>query len=205
MEKVSELWQGKHIRDLLADASIAYIPQSKNGKDFGSKGWGSGKTKLLISKKGKLWCLYILETGKWEQEQWYRAKAWFDALTSAEKEKYKVFATANFEWEKSHPIDNETTEQVRVTITKRKLQTRIVQYKSELLDSMKPDPALLDDKEVNRVFSLFDNNQHKPNDLNIYGDFEFVFLDDRYSCIAGKEGLSFTEAEEVCMQMIAGE
>lgn len=211
MEKLSEPWQGKHIRDLLAGASISYIPQSKNGKNFGSKGWGSGKTKLLIAKKNKLWCLYILETGEWEQVQRNRAKTWFESLTDKEKARHKVFTDTFTDWRTTHPfpIDSQSIEKVKTANRERELRARQVIHKANLLKSMYPDHTELDDAEVIKLFCLFDPKfddiQNQPNDLNVYGDSEFVFLDDRYSCIAGKERLSFTEAEEVCMRMIAGE
>lgn len=211
MEKAvgSESCVGKKIRDLLADASIAHIPFPKNGRDFGVRGWGTGISKLLIAKKNGAWCLYILETGLFGEASELRAKAWFVGLSEDEKTRYKQLAEGMAKWEKTHATNEEDTRKTKEAITKRTLQTRIVQHKGRLLASMKPNQSELDNAEVIKLFSLFDPNfdniKNKPNDLNIYGDYDFVFLGDTYSCVAGKEALGFVEAVEICKRMIAGE
>jgi len=206
---VKEEYLNKHIRDLLEGVSIAYIPRSRNGQDFGSKGWGTGKTKLLVAKKNGSWCLYIFETCAFEKESELLKKDWFNSLSKKERESIKTFADLYAKWQINHPVSKEDVDVAREAINQRILRISIVQNKGSLLKVMKPDASELDDAEVIQLFSLFDpdfdNIRNEPNDLNIYGDLDFVFMDERYSCIAGMEGLSFTEAEEVCKRMIVGE
>jgi len=212
MEKAvgSGKYFGKHVRDLLADVSIAYIPFPKNGRDFGANGWGSGKSKLLIAKKNGSWYFYLLETGLWKQKMDQLTKSWFDGLSDDDKNNYKQCFERMAEWGKTYtPPDMEDIRKTKEAISKRTLKFYRWQYQDALLKSMKSDVAELDKAEVIKLFSLFDpdfdNIKNEPNDLNIYGDHDFVFIGDTYSCVAGKEALDFSEAEEVCQRLIAGE
>lgn len=198
-------YKGKHVRQLIEGSSIAYIPHQQAGKDFGPEGWGTGKTKLLITKKKGSWNLYIFETGDADKASWERAKAWFHDLSDEEKKRAEVFWATYNNWEKTHPINPEDNRTAKLELERMKLQTRTAQQKDKILESMKPDSSELDDIEVIKLLSLFEPGfQRQPNDLNIYGDSDFIFLDDGYTCVDGKEELAFAEAEEVCKRMISG-
>jgi hypothetical protein len=198
-------YKGKHVRQLIEGSSIAYIPHQQAGKDFGPNGWGTGKTKLLITKKKRSWNLYIFETGDADKASWERAKAWFHDLSDEDKKGLETFSATYNDWDKTHRVNPDRIDVTKAAIQKRVLQSRIAMHKDNLLKSMKPDLEEFYDTKVIKLFSLFEPGfQSQPNDLNIYGDSDFVFLDDRYTCIDGKEELAFAKAEEVCKRIISG-
>lgn len=52
---------GKGFKELAAGADWFYIPSPTNGKDFGPKGKGTGKTKILVREKADKWDVFLLE------------------------------------------------------------------------------------------------------------------------------------------------